>query len=79
MSIYIRRKNIIFLFLIIHLFLINLLHSQEWNETYWEQLEIYRDNWGIPHIFSRNIRALGFGFGYTQAQDHWETMLLSFS
>ena len=73
-----KRKNIIVLFLIIYPFLIHLAYTQEGIETYWEQLEIYRDNWGIPHIFSKNIRALGFGFGYTQAQDHWESMLLSY-
>ncbi len=70
--------NIVFLFLFINsLFLVS-LHAQDWTETYWEQLEIYRDNWGVPHIFASNIRALGFGFGYVQAQDHWESMLLSY-
>ncbi len=54
------------------------LSAQEWTEVYWEQLEIYRDDWGIPHIFASNPRALGFGFGYVQAQDHWESMLLSY-
>ncbi|MGC8739422.1 MAG: penicillin acylase family protein [Candidatus Hydrogenedens sp.] len=56
----------------------SVIYAQGWTETYWEQLEIYKDDYGIPHIFSKDIRALGFGFGYVQAQDHWESMLLSY-
>lgn len=73
-----KSKSVVFLLSIVYFFSFFILYAQEETETYWEQLEIYRDDWGIPHIFSKNIRALGFGFGYVQAQDHWETMLLSY-
>ncbi len=55
-----------------------LVHSQDINDIYWEHIELYRDNWGVPHIFAENPRALGFGFGYAQAEDHWEAMLLAY-
>ncbi len=54
------------------------IYPQDFTDVYWEQIELYRDNWGVPHIFATNPRALGFGFGYAQAEDHWESMLLSY-
>ena len=30
---------------------------------------VYRDNFGVPHIFSQDIEGLFYGFGYTTAQD----------
>jgi len=74
----IKKICIVFLFCLIYFFVFSQIYAQEWTETYWEQLEIYKDDYGIPHIFSKDIRALGFGFGYVQAQDHWESMLLSY-
>ncbi len=34
------------------------------------QVEIRRTAYGVPHIKAENERALGFGFGYCQAEDH---------
>jgi hypothetical protein len=33
------------------------------------QVEIERDEWGIPHIYAQNDADLFFGFGYAMAQD----------
>jgi len=71
-------KTITNILLIISFCVVSNMSGQDWIETYWEHLEIYRDDWGIPHIFAENPRVLAFGFGYTQAQDHWESMLLSY-
>lgn len=73
----INKTKLIFCVLL-HISIIQIVYAQNWTETYWEHLEIYRDNWGVPHIFASNPRTLGFGFGYIQAQDHWEPMLLSY-
>ena len=34
-----------------------------------ENVEIYRDNWGIPHISAKNESDLFFAQGFTIAQD----------
>lgn len=38
------------------------------------QVEIIRDNWGIPHIYASNSHDLFFAQGYAQAQDRWWQM-----
>ncbi|MCX8065345.1 MAG: penicillin acylase family protein [Candidatus Hydrogenedentes bacterium] len=64
--------------LVTGVFLSHFLSSQQISDIYWEQIELYRDKWGVPHIFATNPRALGFGLGYAQAEDHWESMLLAY-
>lgn len=39
---------------------------------------IHRDHWGIPHIFGNSMRAVAFGSGYAQAEDHLDAMLRLF-
>jgi penicillin amidase len=38
---------------------------------------IYRDKWGVPHIYASNTYDLFFAQGYTQAQDRWWQMEFS--
>ena len=38
------------------------------------QVEILRDEWGIPHIYASTTHDLFFAQGYTQAQDRWWQM-----
>lgn len=47
-------------------------------DAYWEQAVLYRDEWGVPHIYADNTRAMAFAFGYAQAGDHLEAMLLAY-
>ena len=44
----------------------------------WEQATVYRDAWGVPHVYADNPYALAFAFGYAQAEDHLEPMLLAY-
>jgi acyl-homoserine-lactone acylase len=39
---------------------------------------IHRDRWGVPHIYGNSIRAVAFGSGYAQAEDHLERLLRLF-
>jgi len=39
---------------------------------------IYRDVYGVPHIFAGNEEALYFAFGYAQAEDHLEPMMINY-
>lgn len=39
-----------------------------------DTVEILRDEWGIPHIYAKNMHDLFFAQGYTQAQDRWWQM-----
>ena len=44
----------------------------------WADATLYRDGWGVPHIYAENPRAMAFAFGYAQAEDHIEEMLLAY-
>lgn len=44
----------------------------------WAQATLYRDEWGVPHVYAENVRAMGFAFGYAQAEDHLEAMLVAY-
>ena len=49
------------------------LESIPENEVY-----IYRDVYGVPHIYGGSNRAMFFGEGYAQAEDHLEQMLINY-
>jgi acyl-homoserine-lactone acylase len=36
-----------------------------------EQVTIYRDRYGVPHVFGKTDSATVFGFGYAQAEDNF--------
>lgn len=42
------------------------------------QVTIYRDGYGVPHIFGETEEATFFGYGYAQAQDHLEKMMTQY-
>lgn len=39
---------------------------------------IFRDAYGVPHVYGQTDLDMAFGFGYAQAQDHLIEMLLNF-
>jgi acyl-homoserine-lactone acylase len=41
-------------------------------------LTIYRDSYGVPHIVGDTEEAAFFGYGYAQAEDHLERMMLQY-
>ncbi len=43
-----------------------------------EQVYIYRDYYGVPHIYAESNKALFFGQGYVEAEDHLEQMLINY-
>src|ERR1700681_1119745 len=43
-----------------------------------QSVTIYRDNFGVPHIVGETEQAAFFGYGYAQAQDHLERMMLQY-
>lgn len=44
----------------------------------WAEARLYRDSWGVPHVYADTARGLGFAFGQAQAEDHLEAMLLAY-
>ena len=42
------------------------------------QVTTYRDNYGVPHIVGETEEATFFGYGYAQAEDHLERMMLQY-
>ncbi|MBI4565148.1 MAG: penicillin acylase family protein [Planctomycetes bacterium] len=48
---------------------------QEWTELKMgdEAVKVYRDSWGVPHIFAKSVQGAFWGEGYTEAQDRlWQ-------
>ena len=41
-------------------------------------MTIYRDEYGVPHIVGETEEATFFGYGYAQAEDHLERMMLQY-
>ena len=37
-----------------------------------ETVEVYRDSYGVPHIYAKSIRGAFWAQGYTEAQDRWK-------
>lgn len=44
-----------------------------------EEVTIYRDMYGVPHVFADSDEGAFFGMGYVQAQDHLEHMMKNFA
>lgn len=44
----------------------------------WEGATLYRDAYGTPHIQAETVRGMAFAFGYAQAEDHLEPMLMAY-
>jgi len=42
------------------------------------EVTIYRDEYGVPHIVGETEAAAFFGYGYAQAEDHLERMMLQY-
>ncbi len=43
-----------------------------------QQVTIYRDEYGVPHIVGATEEATFFGYGYAQAEDHLERMMVQY-
>lgn len=43
-----------------------------------QKVTIYRDNYGVPHIVGETEEAAFFGYGFAQAEDHLEKMMLQY-
>ncbi len=43
-----------------------------------QKVTIYRDNYGVPHIVGETEEATFFGYGYAQAEDHLERMMIQY-
>ncbi|KPL11340.1 hypothetical protein AMJ85_03805 [candidate division BRC1 bacterium SM23_51] len=40
-----------------------------------EQVTLYRDTWGVPHVYADTDAGAAFGIGYAQAEDRLEQLL----
>ena len=43
-----------------------------------EEVRIYRDTWGVPHIRANTSTGVMYGFGYAQAEDRLEAILQNY-
>jgi acyl-homoserine lactone acylase PvdQ len=44
-----------------------------------EEVTIYRDGWGVPHIHGDTDRAVAYGYGYAQTQDRLDAVLRNYA
>jgi len=44
----------------------------------WQRATLYRDAWGVPHVYGEDLRSIAYAFGYAQADDHLEGMLRAY-
>ena len=43
-----------------------------------QEVTIYRDTYGVPHIYGDSEEAVAFGQGYAQAEDRLNTLLKAY-
>lgn len=43
-----------------------------------KKVTIYRDTWGVPHIYASDDVSLAFGMGYAQAEDRIEQLMMNY-
>ena len=43
-----------------------------------DEATIYRDEYGIPHVFAQTLEAASYGIGYAQAEDRLEELLKNY-
>lgn len=43
-----------------------------------EQVTIYRDEWGVPHVYAQTEEAAAYGLGWAQAEDRLEQLLRNY-
>src|SRR5712692_7214907 len=43
-----------------------------------DEATIYRDEFGIPHVFAQTLEAASFAIGYAQAEDRLEELLKNY-
>jgi acyl-homoserine-lactone acylase len=44
----------------------------------WQRTTLYRDEWGVPHVYADAPFTLAFAFGYAQAEDNIAAMLRAY-
>ncbi len=44
----------------------------------WREATLYRDEWGTPHVYAETPFSMAYVFGYAQAEDHAEHILLAY-
>jgi len=42
------------------------------------EVKIYRDDWGVPHIYAQTPEDVMYGFGYAQAEDRLKALLRNY-
>ncbi|GBC97275.1 Penicillin G acylase [bacterium HR16] len=43
-----------------------------------EKVTIYRDEWGVPHIYAQTEEGVAYGLGWAQAEDRLEQLLKNY-
>ena len=60
------------------LFVCSILLSSVASNAFSDEATILRDDFGIPHIFTRDLNAAAFASGYAQAEDRLEELLKNY-
>ena len=49
-----------------------------WGVARAETVTVYRDDWGVPHIYAETLPGAAFAAGYSQAEDRLEQLLQNY-
>src|SRR6266513_2179904 len=66
------------LLLVITLSLVLPLAAQSKTTRVGDEATIYRDEYGIPHVFAQTLESASFAVGYAQAEDRLEELLKNY-
>ena len=64
----------IILFSLIFLFLLNGFTNRNIIKDYAYDVTIYRDTWGVPHIYGETDADAAFGLAYAHSEDDYQTI-----
>ncbi|MEO1258163.1 MAG: penicillin acylase family protein [Bacteroidota bacterium] len=62
------------LFFIASIFLLQNLALGQSSKINLENIDIVRDEWGVPHIFGKTDKEVAYGFAWAQAEDDFKTI-----
>ena len=69
------KKFILFVFASIITLILSQNSTTSKNSKYEKYIvTIYRDTWGVPHIFGEKDRDTAYGLGFAHAEDDFETI-----
>ncbi len=66
-----KKRALIFIFVSLFLLVNNIFAADKATENLARSVTIYRDTFGVPHVYGRSDESVVFGLMYVQAEDNF--------